>query len=196
MNITSLAIPDVKLVTPKRFGDGRGFFAETYSAPILAAHGITAIFVQDNQSFSRPAGVVRGLHFQRPPHAQDKLLRVVRGSILDVAVDIRPKSPSFGQWVAVVLSAEDSASIFVPKGFAHGFMTLEPETEVFYKVSHRYTPEAEAGIHWRDPDLAIQWPLERIGGEDAVTIAARDASFGRLCDMAPDLLAWDDEPGS
>jgi dTDP-4-dehydrorhamnose 3,5-epimerase len=183
MNVISLALPDVKVVTPRRFGDERGFFAETYSAPALAAHGITAIFVQDNQSFSRPAGVVRGLHFQRPPHAQDKLLRVVRGRILDVAVDIRPGSPSFGHWVAVELSGEDSASLFVPKGFAHGFMTLEPETEVFYKVSHPYTPEAEGGIHWRDPDLGIDWPVHRIGGDAAITIAPRDQSFGRMRDL-------------
>ncbi|KIM00752.1 dTDP-4-dehydrorhamnose 3 5-epimerase [Paramagnetospirillum magnetotacticum MS-1] len=184
MNVISLAIPEVKVLTPKRFGDDRGFFAETYNAHILAEHGITAVFVQDNQSFSRPAGVVRGLHFQREPYAQDKLLRVVRGAILDAVVDIRPGSPSFGQAVTVELSSEDSASIFVPKGFAHGFMTLEPDTEVFYKVSYRYTPEAEGGIHWRDPDLAISWPLDRIGGEGAVTIAARDQSFGLLRDLA------------
>jgi dTDP-4-dehydrorhamnose 3,5-epimerase len=183
MNVISLAIPEVKILTPRRFGDERGFFAETYNARALAAHGISGDFIQDNQSFSRPKGVVRGLHFQRPPHDQDKLLRVVRGRIIDVAVDIRHGSPSFGQAVAVELSADDSASIFVPRGFAHGFMTLEADTEVFYKVTHAYVPEAEGGIHWRDPDLAIAWPLDRIGGDAGVTITARDQAFCRLRDL-------------
>ena len=135
LTATSLAIPEVKLITPRRFGDARGFFSETYNAKAFAEAGITLTFVQDNHSLSAPAGTVRGLHFQSPPFAQDKLVRVTRGRILDVAVDIRRSSPTFGQHVTAEISAEAWNQILVPAGFAHGFVTLEPDTEVVYKVT-------------------------------------------------------------
>lgn len=171
MEITPLDIPGVKLVKPRRFGDHRGFFMETYSAPKLAEGGITCPFVQDNHSLSEHARVLRGLHFQAPPHAQDKLVRVVRGRVWDVAVDIRRGSPTYGKWVAAELSAENDTQIFVPVGFAHGFVTLEPATEVLYKVSDIYAPETEGGIIWNDPDLAIPWPFDgdpSLSSKDAV----------------------------
>ncbi|MEM6551943.1 MAG: dTDP-4-dehydrorhamnose 3,5-epimerase [Planctomycetota bacterium] len=160
MNVQPLAIPDVKLITPKRFGDHRGFFMETYSEPVLAEHGITDRFVQDNHSKSAAVGTLRGLHFQKPPHAQAKLVRVTAGRVLDVAVDIRKGSPTFGQHVTAELSAENDAQLYVPVGFAHGFVTFEPNTEFLYKVSGLYAPQADAGLIWNDPELAIDWPLD------------------------------------
>jgi dTDP-4-dehydrorhamnose 3,5-epimerase len=160
VEVVSLAIPDVKLVTPRRFVDPRGFFAETFSRRRFAEAGLTADFVQDNHSLSRPAGTVRGLHFQRPPFAQAKLVRVLRGAILDVAVDIRPHAPSYGRHVAAELSAENGAMILVPEGFAHGFCTLQPDTEVLYKVNRDYAPQHEGGILWNDPALGIAWPVD------------------------------------
>ena len=185
MEVISLAIPDVKFFSPALYADERGYFSEIYNAHTMAEIGIEHPFVQDNQSFSSPKGVLRGLHFQRPPHAQDKLLRVLRGRIFDVAVDIRQGSPTFGQSVTAELSSDNGGTIYVPKGFAHGFLTLQPDTEVFYKVSHRYVPEAEEGIHWLDLDLAIKWPLEKIGGENAVTLTSRDQTFSGLSDLPP-----------
>lgn len=160
MQIEALAIPDVKLLTPRIFRDERGFFSETWNARLLAAHGIAAEFVQDNHALSRTHGTLRGLHFQRAPMAQDKLVRVTRGSIVDVAVDIRPGSPTFGRHVMARLSAENWTQIWVPKGFAHGYLTLEPDTEVIYKVTAYYSPADDAGIRWNDPALAIAWPIE------------------------------------
>jgi dTDP-4-dehydrorhamnose 3,5-epimerase len=160
MEVHTLGIDGLKVFQPRQFSDARGFFSETYSAPALAEAGIDAVFVQDNHSLSRDAGVIRGLHFQIPPHAQDKLVRVVRGSIFDVAVDIRVGSPTFGKHASVDLSAENWKQLFVPKGFAHGFCTLEPDTEVIYKVSAPYAPDADRGIAWDDPALAIAWPLD------------------------------------
>lgn len=148
-----------KLIKPRRFADDRGWFSETYNARTYAALGVTVAFRQDNHSLSRPAGVLRGLHFQRPPHAQAKLVRCVRGAIWDVSVDIRNGSPTFGQFVAVELTAENGWQLFVPEGFAHGFITLAPETEVEYKVSDFYSPECDGGLIWNDPDLALPWPL-------------------------------------
>jgi dTDP-4-dehydrorhamnose 3,5-epimerase len=159
MTITPQAIPAVLLIEPKRFGDARGFFSETFREDSLAKAGFTARFVQDNHSLSAQVGTLRGLHYQRAPHAQDKLVRVVRGAILDVAVDIRAGSPSFGKSVAVKLSAENGHQLLVPKGFAHGFVTLEPDTEVLYKVTDYYAPDCDAGIAWNDPDLALDWQL-------------------------------------
>ena len=157
--VNSLEISDVKIITPKKFGDERGFFSETYNQQGLVEHGIDLTFVQDNQSLSAQVGTLRGLHYQLPPFAQDKLVRVTRGAIFDVAVDIRRQSPTFGQWVGAVISAKDWNQILVPIGFAHGFCTLEADTEVLYKVTAPYAPAAERGIAWDDPDLAIAWPL-------------------------------------
>ena len=149
----------VILVRPQRFGDARGWFSETYSRERYAALGIDCLFVQDNHSMSRDAGVLRGLHWQAPPYAQAKLVRCVRGAIWDVAVDARRGSPTFGQWVAAELSADTGHQLFVPVGFAHGFVTLTPDSEVEYKVSAPYAPASEGGVIWNDPALALPWPL-------------------------------------
>ena len=147
-------------MTPDRFFDERGFLSETYSKRRLSEVGIHADFVQDNQSVSTAKGVVRGLHFQIAPHAQDKLVRVSRGAIFDVAVDIRSGSPTFGKHVSAILSAENWNQLWVPVGFAHGFCTLEPDTEVHYKTTGYYSPESSRGIRWNDPALGIRWPVE------------------------------------
>ncbi len=163
MEVAATKIAGVLEIRPRRFGDARGYFCETYNARAFAEAGISLAFVQDNQSLSGPLGTVRGLHFQIPPFAQDKLVRVVRGSILDVAVDIRRASPSYGQWVAVTLSAEAGNQLFIPAGFAHGFCTLEPNCEVLYKVTDFYSAECDRGLLWNDPALAIAWPLAAAG---------------------------------
>ena len=163
MQVVPTAIPDVRVIVPKKFGDHRGFFSETYSRKAFEALGLRGDFVQDNHSLSAEAGVVRGLHYQLPPMAQDKLLRVVRGAILDVAVDVRRGSPTFGRHVAEVLSAENWRQIFIPAGFAHGFRTLEPNTEVIYKVTAFYSPEHERGVRWNDPALGIDWGVAEAG---------------------------------
>ncbi|HWA51236.1 MAG TPA: dTDP-4-dehydrorhamnose 3,5-epimerase, partial [Dongiaceae bacterium] len=160
MDVQALAIPDVKLVAPAIVEDERGFFSETYSRRALQAAGIDAAFVQDNHSLSRRPGVLRGLHFQSEPHAQGKLVRVVRGAVFDVAVDIRRGSPTFGQHVSAVLSAENWRQLWVPVGFAHGFCTLQPDTEVIYKVTDYYAPDCDRGLAYDDPDLGITWPIE------------------------------------
>lgn len=157
MQVQSLAISDVKLLTPKRFGDSRGFFAETYSRKVLSELGFGEEFVQDNHSLSREVGVVRGLHFQLPPFAQAKLVRVIRGAIFDVAVDIRRGSPTFGKWVGAELTADNFTQILVPVGFAHGFVTRAPDTEVVYKVTAYYAPSHDRGILWNDPAIGIDW---------------------------------------
>lgn len=155
----ALSIPGPALVTPRRFGDPRGYFMESWSASAFAEAGISAAFVQDNQSLSAKRGVVRGLHFQKPPTAQAKLVRVLRGAIHDVAVDLRRRSPTYGRWCAARLTAEGGEQLFVPRGFGHGFCTLEEMTEVAYKVDASYSPGDEGGIHWADPTLAIDWPV-------------------------------------
>ena len=170
MQVQTLTIPDVKVLTPGKFGDGRGFFSEVYSRRTLAEAGIDTDFVQDNHSLSACKGTVRGLHFQTPPHAQDKLVRVVRGSVFDVAVDLRRSSPAYGRHVSVVLSAEAWNQILVPIGFAHGFMTLEPDTEVLYKVSDYYGPDHDDGLLWNDPALGIRWPIP----ENDVVLSEKD----------------------
>ena len=170
MQIVATAIADVKLITPVRHGDARGFFAETYRRDLLAAHGIDLDFLQDNQAFSAAANIVRGLHFQIPPAGQAKLVRVARGAILDVAVDIRRGSPSYGGHVAVRLSAENGGQLLVPEGFAHGYRTIEPETEVVYKVNRYYSPEHDRGLRWNDPALGIDWGVTK----DAAILSARD----------------------
>lgn len=156
MEIVPTEIPGVLVVQVSRFGDDRGFFSEVYRDTWLP--GLT--FVQDNHSRSAAAGTVRGLHFQVPPFAQDKLVRVARGAVYDVAVDIRRASPTFGRHVGVVLSEGNWEQLFVPRGFAHGFCTLEPDTEVLYKVTAHYSPEHDRGIRWDDPGLGIEWPID------------------------------------
>lgn len=160
MTVTPLAIPEVKLITPKRFGDQRGFFAETYNRKLFAELGFPDEFVQDNHSLSREVGVVRGLHYQLPPFAQAKLVRVIRGAIFDVALDIRRGSPTFGKWVGAELSADNFTQILVPVGFAHGFVVRAPDTEVVYKVTAYYSPSHDRGILWNDPDLGIDWGID------------------------------------
>lgn len=181
MEIKSLAIPGVKLVIPKVFGDQRGFFTETYNRRTFAAAGIPDEFVQDNHSLSREHGVVRGLHFQMPPHAQGKLVRVIRGSIFDVAVDIRAGSPSYLLHVSAVLSAENHQQLYVPPGFAHGFATLEPDTEVVYKVTDFYVPAVDRGVLWNDPALGIVWPVTA----DAAVLSEKDRNAPLLATLPP-----------
>ncbi len=178
MEVIPTAIPDVKILVPKRHGDHRGFFSETWSRKQLASIGIDADFVQDNHSMSAKPGVVRGLHYQIGATAQAKLVRVVKGKILDVAVDIRRGSPTFGQWVGDVLSAENWKQIYVPVGFAHGFAVLEPDTEVIYKVTTYYSPADERGILWNDPDLKINWTLP----DAQVILSEKDKQNPRLRD--------------
>lgn len=180
MRITDLDIAGVKLIVPRRFEDARGFFSETYSERALEEAGLIETFVQDNFSLSTRAGTIRGLHFQRAPHAQAKLVRVNRGRILDVAVDLRRSSPTYGKHVAVELSRENWAQLYVPVGFAHGFCTLETDTEVVYKISSPYAPEAEAGILWSDPSLAIAWPVS----PQDVTVSDKDALLPSFANMA------------
>ncbi|HET6375657.1 MAG TPA: dTDP-4-dehydrorhamnose 3,5-epimerase [Methylocella sp.] len=157
----AVMIEGIKVFHPKKFSDARGYFLESYNARTYADAGVDCVFVQDNQSLSRKAGTIRGLHFQRPPAAQAKLVRVLRGSIFDVAVDLRRGSPTYGQWFSIKLTSEGSEQIFVPRGFAHGFCTLEDETEVAYKVDGFYAPDCDAGLRWDDPDLAIEWPVAK-----------------------------------
>lgn len=170
---------DVVLLRTPRYGDERGWFSETWSRARFHAAGIDCDFVQDNHSRSEPAGVIRGLHFQRPPYAQAKLVRCVRGAILDVVVDLRAGSPTFGQHHAVELSAQSGDQLFVPPSFAHGFVTLQPGTEVAYKVTAAYAPAHEAGLAWDDPDLNIAWP---VAAAEAV-LAERDRHWPRLRDL-------------
>lgn len=179
LSVEDTAIPAVKIVTPKKFGDHRGFFSETWSRKAFAEAGLDLDFVQDNQSLSAPVGTLRGLHFQSPPFAQDKLVRVTRGRILDVAVDIRTSSPTFGKHVAVELSAENWKQLLVPVGFAHGFVTLEPDTEVLYKVTAPYAPENDHGLAFDDPALGIDWRLPLSG----LTLSDKDRKHPRLAEM-------------
>jgi dTDP-4-dehydrorhamnose 3,5-epimerase len=179
MQVKEFEIAGLMLIVPRRFEDSRGSFSETYNRGAFERAGLTDTFVQDNFSFSTRAGTVRGLHFQRPPHAQSKLVRVNRGRILDVAVDLRRSSTTYGRHVAVELSRENWAELYLPAGFAHGFCTLEPETEVIYKTSSLYAPEAEGGILWSDPSLAIAWPVEP---KDA-TVSDKDRALPLFADI-------------
>lgn len=180
MDVLATAIPEVKIIKPKRHGDSRGFFSETYHRRDLALAGVYLDFVQDNHSLSAERGVIRGLHFQIPPCAQDKLVRVSRGSIFDVAVDLRKGSPTFARYVSVVLSAAEWNQLLIPVGFAHGFCTLEPGVEVDYKVTAHYSPEHDRGILWNDPDLAIPWPVAP--GE--AILSEKDRRLPRLSEAA------------
>jgi dTDP-4-dehydrorhamnose 3,5-epimerase len=165
-----------QLIKPRRHTDERGWFSETYNRRTLAAVGVTGDFVQDNHAYSRQSFVLRGLHFQAPPAAQTKLVRCVAGAIWDVAVDIRRGSPTYGRHVAAELTAENGWQLLVPRGFAHGYLTLRPDTEVQYKVDAYYAPQTEGGLLWDDPDLALPWPLE---GETPM-VAAKDEALPRL----------------
>jgi dTDP-4-dehydrorhamnose 3,5-epimerase len=180
-----LAIPGIKLIEPGIVKDVRGSFSETFLERALGGFGIHAHFVQENHSVSGPAGVVRGLHFQTPPNAQDKLVRVVRGAILDVAVDLRAGSPTFGRHVAVELSAENRLQLWIPKGFAHGFCTLEQNTEVLYKITSYYDPPSERGVKWNDPDLLIQWPVTSA----KALLSSRDRQLPCLSELEPCIRA-------
>jgi dTDP-4-dehydrorhamnose 3,5-epimerase len=176
--ITPLAIPEVLLITPKRHGDGRGWFAETWSRRSLAEAGVEADFLQDNQAFNGRKGTLRGLHFQQAPHPQAKLVRVLKGAIYDVAVDLRDGSPTYGRFVAAELTAERGEQLFIPRGFAHGYCTLTDDCELFYKVDGLYAPQTEGGVIWNDPDLAIPWPLDR-----EPVLSDKDKLLPRLRDM-------------
>ena len=171
MEIRELGLGGVLEIVPKRFGDARGFFSETYNASMFADRGIDLLFVQDSHSSSAQSGVVRALHYQLPPRAQDKLLRVVRGRLFDVAVDIRRGSPTFGKWVGLEISADKGNQILIPKGFAHGFLTLEPDTEVIYKVTDTYSPEHDRSIRFDDAAIGIAWP----GIEGGLQLSDKDA---------------------
>lgn len=170
LQVRELSIPDVKIVTPAVFEDERGSFSETFTYRALAAAGIDVTFVQMNQSVSKKAGTVRGLHFQRPPADQDKLVMVVQGSIWDVGVDLRTGSPTYGKHAGETISADAGNQIFIPRGFAHGFCTLEPDTKVIYLVSNYYSAPDDEGLRWDDPALAIPWPFE----PDAATVSDKD----------------------
>jgi dTDP-4-dehydrorhamnose 3,5-epimerase len=172
LDVKALEIPDVKVVTPARFGDARGFFSETYNAQRFAEAGITSEFMQDNHSYSAPRFTLRGLHFQAPPFAQAKLVRVARGAILDVAIDVRKGSSTYGKWVSAELSAENGRQIFVPRGFLHGFVTLVADTEVIYKVDAPYSRVHDGAVFWNDPDLAIDWGF----GGGTPTVSDKDAA--------------------
>ncbi|QYX58688.1 dTDP-4-dehydrorhamnose 3,5-epimerase [Roseovarius sp. SCSIO 43702] len=176
MDVQETALPGVLLLTPLRHGDERGFFSESWSRRTLRETGIDIDFVQDNHSLSERAGTVRGLHFQAPPHAQDKLVRCGRGVLFDVAVDIRQGSPTYGQWVGYELSFENARQLLVPAGFAHGFVTRAPDTEIIYKCSAYYAPDCDRALRWNDPRIGIDWGISEA---DAI-LSDKDA-------RAPDL---------
>ncbi|MCA0425474.1 MAG: dTDP-4-dehydrorhamnose 3,5-epimerase, partial [Proteobacteria bacterium] len=178
MKIERLSINGLLLITPLRHGDARGYFSETFRADLFETVAGQHRFVQDNQSVSAEQGTVRGLHYQKAPHVQGKLVRVLAGVILDVAVDIRKGSPTFGQHVAVELSAENGQQLWVPPGFLHGFCTLTPDTAVFYKVTDYYHPQCDAAVRWNDPALQIAWPVEA----GAATLSAKDRVAPLLAD--------------
>jgi dTDP-4-dehydrorhamnose 3,5-epimerase len=172
-------LPAVRVIGPRRHEDARGFLSEVWREDALSNAGLAARFVQENHSLSRAAGTIRGLHFQIGGAAQAKLIRCTRGSILDVAVDIRHGSPDFGRHAAVVLSAQNWKQLYVPVGFAHGYCTLDPDTEVIYKVTAYHDPEAERGVAWDDPEIAIAWPVDA----KAAILAERDRGLPRLCKL-------------
>lgn len=181
MQVNDLGLGGVLEIIPKKFGDDRGFFSETFQRQRFTDAGVTPDWMQDNQSYSAEKGVLRGLHFQVAPFAQDKLIRVLRGSIFDVAVDIRNGSPTYGKWVSCELSAAKFNQLLIPKGFAHGFLTLEPDVEVLYKVSAPYSPACDRGVRWDDPAIGIDWPLAP--GQQPV-LSGKDATAPHLADIA------------
>lgn len=169
-----------KLIRVRRFGDDRGWFSESYNAQRYAEAGVADVFVQDNHSFSAPKGTLRGLHFQALPHAQAKLVRCAAGAIWDVAVDVRAGSPTRGRWVGATLSAEGGEQLYVPVGFAHGFVTLTEDAQVLYKASDLYAPQSEGAVRWDDPDVAIDWPLDGL----TPTLSGKDAAAPLLREMS------------
>jgi len=179
VQIERTALAGVLILTPRRFGDARGWFSETWNRDLLARHGITFDFVQDNHSLSAQVGTLRGLHYQRPPHAQAKLVRVGRGVVFDVAVDIRRGSASYGHWVGVELSAENGRQLLIPEGFLHGFVTRAPDSEVLYKCSDFYAPDCDGAVRFDDPDLAIDWGI----APDCAVLSAKDAAAPLLRDI-------------
>ena len=191
VHIQPTDLPGVIVLTPRRFGDHRGFFSESWSRAALADHGIDIDFVQDNHSLSARPGTVRGLHFQAPPRAQHKLVRCGRGRLFDVAVDIRRGSATYGRWTGVELSAENGCQLLVPAGFAHGFLTLEPDTEIVYKCSDGYAPDTEGAVLWNDPAIGVVWPA----APKTPVLSDKDAAARPLADLdtpfdhAP--LPWD-----
>ena len=178
MQVEDTALAGVKILTPNRFGDARGFFSESWNRRTLAEHGIDLDFVQDNHSVSAAVNTVRGLHFQSPPHAQDKLVRCGRGALFDVAVDIRKGSPTYGQWVGVELTAENGRQLLVPKGFLHGFATRAEETEICYKCTDYYAPDCDGAVRFDDPDIGIDWALT-----GAAVLSDKDAVAPRLAEF-------------
>ncbi len=184
VDVRPLSIDGVVEITVPRHGDERGFFSEVYNRSALAEAGIDLTFVQDNHSRSKAVGVLRGLHYQEPPFAQDKLVRVSRGRIFDVAVDIRKDSPQFGQWVAVEISAEAWNQVLVPKGFAHGFVTLEPDTEVLYKVTAPYSASHDRSIRFDDPEIGIAWPIDK----SELQLSEKDANAPLLNDVTTEFV--------
>ena len=179
MEMQAAAIADVKIFTSRKFADNRGYFVETYTKKKFDALSPGLTFVQDNESFSKEAYTVRGLHYQAPPFAQDKLVRVISGRALDVAVDIRVGSPTYGQWVAEELSAENGKQLLAPKGFLHGFMTLEPNTLVAYKVTAFYDAASDGAVYWASPGLGIDWPV----GEERAILSDKDQRAQKFADF-------------
>lgn len=178
-SVESTPLEGVLLLVPRRFADDRGYFCETYNREAFKLVGLRCDFIQDNQSLSRPLATVRGMHFQIPPFAQAKLIRVLKGAIFDVAVDIRHGSLTYGKCVGEILSAENGRQLFIPAGFAHGFCTLEPDTEVLYKVNASYSRDHERGLKWNDPALGINWPV----GESTAVILDRDRDLPPLAGL-------------
>jgi dTDP-4-dehydrorhamnose 3,5-epimerase len=185
LDVRHAAIADLLIIATRWFADDRGAFSETYQQQRFNLAGVTISFMQDNQATSKRAGTVRGLHFQRPPAAQNKLIRVVRGAIFDVAVDVRPGSPSYGRWAGLELSATNRLQFFVPAGFAHGYLTLEDDTDVLYKVDAPYRPACEGGLRWDDPAVGIAWPPTA----GPIVTAPRDAQLPLLSELAP-IESW------
>jgi dTDP-4-dehydrorhamnose 3,5-epimerase len=185
MKITETDLPGVLILEPRRFGDDRGWFMESWNRETLRGHGIEIDFVQDNHSYSAPQGTVRGLHYQSPPHAQAKLVRVARGTVRDVAVDVRGGSATYGRHVAVDLSAENGRQLLVPVGFLHGFATLTPDVELLYKCSDVYAPDCDGAVAWDDPDLGIDWGIDPA----TATLSDKDRAAPRFADWTSPFTA-------
>ena len=181
LQVERLAIPEVLVITPPRYGDHRGWFTQAYVKRDLEAHGVHGEFLQDNQAYSAQRGTLRGLHLQIPPEPIAKLVRCLKGAIFDVAVDVRAGSPTFGRWAGAELTAENGRQFYCPRGFAHAYVTLTPDTEVFYKIDGYYAPTAERGLRWNDPAIGIDWPI----AEADIVMNARDRELPLLADFEP-----------